>query len=152
MHAVAAGLANGVERRHGGSAVPIDMHSSHEVMLCGNDGNRFLRYVVAFCEAVFVNMIEMAHDFVFRNIGKGEPHVVGTFFGHLLFDSCTHHIARLKLVSESPSSCIQQHSSFATAGFRDKECASRFGSIERCGVNLYVIGMLECYAVSLCNT
>ena len=149
MHAVAAGLANGVERRHSGSAVPIDVYSSHEVMLCGNDGNRFLCDVVAFGQAVFVNMLEMVHDFVFRNIGKGESHVVGTFYSHLPFDSCTHYISWLKLVGESLPLCIQQHGSFAAAGFRDKECASGFGSVERCGVNLHVIGMLERYAVSL---
>ena len=86
-------------------------------MLCGNDGNRFSRDIVTLGEAMLVNVLEMAHDFVFWNIGKGESHVVGTFFSHLPFDSRTHHITRLKLVGETLPLFIQQHSPFAAAGF-----------------------------------
>lgn len=95
MHAIARRLAGNIQMRHRGRRIPIDPNATHEVVLRGNYGNRFLQDVASLGLAMLSNIRKVrAHDLAIDGI-KAQPLVLRVLIAHLVLNGTRHHVPGL---------------------------------------------------------
>ena len=145
MHAVAGGLAGGVQAWHARAAVQVHLHPAHKIVLGGNDGDGLFEHVIPLFPQPRADGGEVFAQRLRPHGPHVQPHELGAVLFHLGADLAGDDVAREQFVAEPVPVLIQKHRPLAAHRFGDEEAPPVLFGIEGGGVDLHIVEVLDLY-------
>src|SRR5204863_9888716 len=101
------------------AATEVRLKTTHEVMRCGNNGNRLRCYIEAMLITKSMDLWKSIPNVVSGNMPKIEPHTAS--FGNSSINRARNDIAWREFFNKTFALVIDQVRAFTANGFRDQE-------------------------------